>query len=102
MAADRLDKVGEADGDCLQVHIWDGGREAAVGTVEDEEGEWSAVVVIEAEAEDLARGRLSFRLGDARYDTAPIIVEESAEAVVERAAELPASMLRQLLMAARE
>jgi len=59
------------------------------------------VVLLEPDAGRLFRGSLSFRRGEDRFDTAPVLVEESAEAVVRRAAELPTAMLRQLLASAR-
>lgn len=86
-----------------QLHIWDDeGRQASVGTVAEDGAEWELVVLLEPVAGDLFRGRLSFRNGEERHDTAPVLVEESAEAVVRRAADLPAALLRQLLVSARD
>ncbi|MDX1578818.1 MAG: hypothetical protein R3266_10040 [Gemmatimonadota bacterium] len=77
-------------------------RETAIGTLDDGEELWHTLVIIEPVAGDLVRGRLSFRQGERRYDTAPVILEETAARVVQRAAELPRAMLRQLLMSARD
>lgn len=85
-----------------QLQIWDEeGRETAIGLFDDGEAEWNLLVVFEPISGDLFRGRLSFRAGEERYDTAPVLVEDSAEGVVRRATELPHSMLRQLLLSAR-
>ena len=62
---------------------------------------WKILVIAEPVAEDLVRGWLSFRLDDEKYDTAPVIMEETVARVVERAVELPAPMLRQLFSSAR-
>lgn len=86
-----------------QLHIFgEEGRERAIGSLTEQGAEWHLVVILEQAATDLVRGRLSFRHGEERYDTAPVLVEDSAEAVVRRAAELPASMLRQLFVSARD
>lgn len=85
-----------------QLRMWDDeDRMAAIGTLSEDGTEWEMVVLLEPLAGDLFRGRLSFRSGEDRHDTAPVLVEDSAEAVVRRAAELPAAMLRQLLASAR-
>lgn len=85
-----------------QLQIWDdGGLDTAIGTFSDDGTEWELCVILEPMASDLVRGRLSFRSGEQRYDTAPILVEESAEAVVRRATELPRAMLRQLFLSAK-
>lgn len=84
-----------------QLQIWDEGREATLGVLADGEGEWSVSVLVESVDADLFRGRFRFRQGDERHETAPVLVEESAGAVVRRAQELPAAMLRQLLASAR-
>lgn len=63
---------------------------------------WRLFVVLEQVAGDLVRGRLSFRYGDQRYDTAPVILEETVARVVQRAAELPKAMVRQLLSSVRD
>lgn len=85
-----------------QLQIWDDeGRETVIGTLSEDGTEWEMYVTLEPVADDLFRGRLSFRHGEVRHDTAPVLVESSAEAVVRRAAELPSAMLRQLLVSAR-
>ena len=82
-----------------QLRMWDdAGQETVVGVLDDAGDRWKVLVIVAA---DLARGRLSFRLGDERYDTAPVLLEETAASVVRRAGELPDVMLRQLLTAVR-
>ena len=86
-----------------QLHIFDGStREVDVGTLLSGDDRWALHVVLERTSSDLFRGRISFRRDDERYDTDPIVLGETEEAVVERAAELPASMLRQLLDSLRK
>lgn len=86
-----------------QLHIFDGSiREFDVGTLMSGDDRWGLHVVLERTSADLFRGRISFRRDDERYDTDPIVLGETEEAVVERATELPASMLRQLLESLRE
>lgn len=85
-----------------QLQMWDDeGRETAIGTLSEDGIEWALFVTLEPVAGDLVRGRLSFRDGDDRHDTAPVLVERSAEAVMRRAAALPKATLRQLLGSAR-
>jgi len=85
-----------------QIQIWDDeGRETAVGLFDDGEAEWNLLVVFETVTRELVSGRLSFRSGDERYDTAPVLVEDTPAAVVRRATQLPHAMLRQLLVSAR-
>lgn len=85
-----------------QLQMWDESeRETAIGTLEDGEERWRTLVIVEPVSGDLVRGRLSFRLGEERYDTAPVILEETAARVVRRASELPRAMLRQLFHSAR-
>lgn len=86
-----------------QLQMWeDADREQGIGTIEDGGVQWQLFVVLEQVAGDLVRGRLSFRYGEQRYDTAPVILEETVARVVRRAAELPKSMVRQLLSSARD
>ncbi len=86
-----------------QLQIWDEEeRETAIRSLDDENERWQVLVIIEPVGGDLVRGRLSFRSGDRRYDTAPVLLEETAARVVQRAAELPRAMLRQLLLSARD
>lgn len=93
---------GDGQGRRPQLHIWDdGGRETAIGTLTEDGTEWEMLVILEPASADLVRGRLSFRHGDERYDTAPVLVENSSEEVVHRATQLPGSLLRQLFLSAR-
>lgn len=85
-----------------QLQMWDDAeRETAIGTLEDGDDRWRTLVIVEPVSGDLTRGRLSFRCGEKRYDTAPVILEETAARVVQRAGELPQAMLRQLFISAR-
>ena len=79
----------------------DAEREQPLGTVDDGSCQWKTHVILEQVSGDLVRGRLSFRRGEERYDTAPVILEETAARVVRRADELPRAMLLQLLLSAR-
>ena len=102
MAEHGADGNGGAGEGRPQLRMWDdAGKETVVGTLDDGGDRWKVVVIVEPLAADLARGRLSFRHGDERYDTAPVLLEETATSVVQRAAELPDAMLRQLLTSAR-
>ncbi|MDH3734775.1 MAG: hypothetical protein OEU54_14705 [Gemmatimonadota bacterium] len=86
-----------------QLGMWDDSdREQAIGSLEDSGKHWQTLVLLEQMSGDLVRGRLSFRHGEERYDTAPVILEETAARVVRRAIELPKAMLLQLLISARE
>ena len=85
-----------------QLRMWDeAGQETAIGSLDDGERRWQIVVVAEPVAEDLVRGWLSFRFDDEKHDTAPVIMEETVELVIERAVELPEPMLQQLFGSAR-
>jgi hypothetical protein len=87
------------NGDPPQLQIWDTAtREFEIGTLHDHGETWSLVVIVERATADLCRGRISFRRGEERYDTEAILLEESEEDLVKRAAELPASTLRQFLL----
>lgn len=93
---------GGGDEDRPQLQMWEEAeRETAIGTLDDGEQHWKTVVIIEPVAGDLVRGRLSFRSGEQRFDTASVILEETAARVVQRASELPQAMLRQLFISAR-
>ncbi len=82
-----------------QMQMWeDETRETSIGRFENEGVMWDLHVLIEPVTGDLVHGRLSFRAGEERYDTAPLLVEETAEDVVRQATEFPRSMLRQLLI----
>lgn len=86
-----------------QLHIWDGDREEIeIGSLEADDGPWELVLLLERVESDLVRGRISFRQADLRYDTAPVLVEESEDAVLRRAGELTGSMLRQFLVSVRD
>lgn len=88
------------NGDPPQLQIWDTSmREFEIGTLHDHDDTWSLIVLAERATSDLCRGRISFRRGEERYDTDAILLEESEDALVRRATELPASTLRQLLFA---
>lgn len=85
-----------------QLRMWDeAGQETAIGSLDDGERRWQIVIVAEPVAEDLVRGWLSFRFDDEKHDTAPVIMEETVELVIERAVELPEPMLQQLFGSAR-
>ena len=85
-----------------QLRMWDeAGQETAIGSLDDGERRWQIVVVAEPVAADLVRGWLSFRFDEEKYDTAPVILEETVELVIERAVELPEPMLQQLFGSAR-
>ena len=93
---------GGGDEERPQLQMWDDeARETAIGTLDEGNVRWHTLVVVEPVAGDLVRGKLSFRSGEERYDTAPVILEETAARVVQRAAELPRAMLRQLFLSAR-
>ena len=85
-----------------QLRMWDeAGQETAIGSLDDGERRWQIMVLAEPVADDLARGWLSFRFDDEKYDTAPVIMEETVELVIQRAVQLPEPMLRQLFGSAR-
>ena len=85
-----------------QLHIFDAAtREFDIGTLMSGDERWGLTVLLERTSADLFRGRISFRREEERFDTDPIVLGETEEAVVERASELPASMLRQLLNSLR-
>ncbi len=86
-----------------QLQIWDtASRELTIGELSEGKDLWEVYVVVERASGDLFRGRISFRDGAIRYDTVPILVEESEAAVVKRATELPRSMMLQLLTSLRD
>lgn len=102
MSGDQQDAADGAEQGRPQLRMWDeAGQETAIGSLEDGERRWQIVVIAEPVADDLVRGWLSFRLDDEKYDTAPVIMEETVARVVERAVELPEPMLRQLFDSAR-
>ena len=84
--------------DGSQLQIWEtASRRQELGRLEKDGIDWEVHLVVEKAAQDLFRGRLAFRRGDDHLLTAPVLVEESEEAVVRRAEELPDSMIRQFL-----
>ena len=92
---------GHAEAGRRQLRMWDeGGQETAIGSLDAGRQRWEVLVVAEPVAADLVRGCLSFRSNEERYDTAPVIMEETVVRVVERAFELPESTLRQLFNSA--
>ena len=94
---------GKANGEPPQLQIWDSAtREFEIGTLTDGQESWSLIVVAERPSADLCRGRISFRRGEERHDTSAILLEETEEELVRRAAELPASTLRQFLTSLRD
>lgn len=102
MAGYQVNGNGGSDEGRPQLQMWDDeGRETAIGVMEDGTDRWQTLVIVEKVSGDLVRGRLSFRLGEDRYDTAPVILEETVARVVQRAGELPQAMLHQLFISAR-
>jgi hypothetical protein len=91
------------ENDPPQLHIWDAAaREFELGALIDGEDTWALFVVVERTSRELCRGRISFRDDDTRFDTDAILVEDSEEAVLTRAGNLPATVLRQLLQSIRK
>ena len=84
-----------------QLQIWTDEVEAEIGCLQEAGEAWRLHVVVEPVRSDLFHGRISFRSGEERFDTAPILVEETREAVIERAGDLPGSTLSQLLLSVR-
>ena len=81
-----------------QLHIFDeASREFDIGNLMAGNEVWALYVVMERTSAELFRGRISFRCEDERHDTDAIVLGESEAAVIERASELPAVMLHQLL-----
>lgn len=77
-------------------------RELELGSLMDGQDTWTLVVLVERTAPKLCRGRISFRSEDRQLDTDAILLEDSEDALMRRAAELPVSTLRQLLHALKE
>lgn len=91
-------KSGKSSGDPPQLHIWDTSTgEVELRSLADEGGAWAIFVLVERAAPDLFRGCISFRREEERFDTEPVLVEETEAALLARAEELPASTLRQFL-----
>lgn len=86
-----------------QLRIWESAsRRQELGQIEADGASWEIHLVVEKASRELFRGRLAFRRGDDHLLTAPILVEESEEAVVRRAEELPDPMLKQFLVSVRD
>lgn len=85
-----------------QLHIFDAAsREFDIGNLMSGNEVWALYVIMERTSAELFRGRISFRCEDERHDTDAIVLGETEAAVIERASELPASMLHQLLNSLR-
>jgi hypothetical protein len=81
-----------------QLHIFDAAaQEFDIGSLVSGSEVWALLVILERTSTELCRGRISFRCADDRYDTDAIVLGETEEAVIQRASELPASTLHQLL-----
>lgn len=81
-----------------QLHIFDAAaRETDIGNLLSGNEVWALYVILERTSPELFHGRISFRCDDERYDTEAIVLGETEAAVIQRASELPASMLHQLL-----
>ncbi|MCE2422986.1 MAG: hypothetical protein J4G03_06720 [Gemmatimonadetes bacterium] len=74
------------------------GQDTPLGRLEHAGESWRVRVVVEAVSGGLAQGIISFRLGDERHDTAPVIIESSPSMVLQRAGQLPPPMLEQMLV----
>ena len=95
MTADNGDKP-------PQLHIFDAAaREFDIGNLMSGNEVWALYVIMERTSPGLFRGRISFRCEDERHDTDAIVLGETESAVIERASELPATMLHQLLNSLR-
>lgn len=81
-----------------QLHIFDAAaHETDIGSLMSNNEVWALYVILERTSAELYHGRISFRCDDERYDTDAIVLGETEAAVIERASELPASMLHQIL-----
>lgn len=87
-----------------QLQMWGGdAEEISLGTLEDsDDGPWQLVLLVERAGRELVRGKISFRQGDRRLDTAPVLVEETEEGVIERARAMDDTTLRQFLVSVRD
>lgn len=86
-----------------QLHMWGGdAQEISLGTLEDADGPWELFLLVERAGHDLVRGKISFRQADRRLDTAPVIVEETEQDVIERARSMSESTLQQFLVSVRD
>lgn len=81
-----------------QLHIFDAAaHETDIGNLMSGNEVWALYLILERTSAELFHGRISFRCGDERYDTDAIVLGETEAAVIQRASELPASMLHQIL-----
>lgn len=86
-----------------QLQIWENaGRTEEVEDLTVDGEIWKVQLLVERAAHDLFRGRLAFRSGEESFVTAAVLVEESEEAVVQRATTLPEAMVRQFFVSARD
>lgn len=86
-----------------QLHMWGGdAEEISLGTLEDSDGPWELYLLVERAGRELVRGKISFRQADRRLDTAPVVVEETEQDVIDRARSMSDSMLRQFLVSVRD
>lgn len=86
-----------------QLHMWGlEAEELSLGMLEDPDGPWEIFLLVERSEAGLARGKISFRRDDNRFDTAPVIVEDTEDAVIRRARNMSDRLLRQFLTSARE
>lgn len=87
-----------------QLNMWGGdAEEISLGTLKDsDDGPWELYLLVERAGRELVRGKISFRQGDRRLDTAPILVEETEQEVIERARGMDDSTLRQFLVSVRD
>lgn len=91
------------DGSRPQLHMWGGdAEEISLGTLEDADGPWELFLLVERAGRQLVRGKISFRQSDRRLDTAPVVVEETEQQVIDRARSMSDSMLRQFLVSVRD
>lgn len=104
MSDDRVDGEEGDDASRPQLHMWGGdAEEISLGTLEDsDDGPWELYLLVERAGRELVRGKISFRQGDRRLDTAPIVVEETEEEVIERARDMDETTLRQFLVSVRD
>lgn len=103
MSEDRVDGEDGDDESRPQLHMWGGdAEELSLGTLEDsDEGPWDLYLLVERAGRGLVRGKISFRQGDRRLDTAPVLVEETEEEVIDRARGMDDTTLRQFLVSVR-
>lgn len=97
------DEDGGEDGSRPQLRMWGGdAQEISLGTLEDADAPWELYLLVERAGHELVRGKISFRQADRRLDTAPVIVEETEQEVIERARSMSDSTLQQFLVSVRD